>query len=432
MLLTKPRAAYNMWHVYTKELLELLRDKKTLFFVIALPLIVFPLLFGIMALFVTNATLAEQQKVLRYSIINESNAPEYSKAMLYHRDFKKTNIKLLEKNNSPDGKALKLAGVTYSKALEKEISNAINQQQIDVVIFIPHDYIKDNIDQKQSQWRLYFNNAAQISFVQQKINKVFKRYTQEITEDQLASLNISKERFKLLTAPVKLTTINTAKQRESVGEQIGGIIPYMLILLCLTGAMYPAIDIGAGEKERGTLETLLLTPMSKTALVLGKFITIVTTAITTALITVGSFIFWSYFIGKMLNIKEISNIIEAIALFDVLSMVAMLIPVAAIFAGIVLALSIYAKSYKEAQNYMAPLTMVAFIPVMVAMLPGVELDGIWAIIPIANVALAIKEILKGTIETSAVLYIFTSSTVFAMLSLWFCTRCFKKESVLFR
>lgn len=425
-----------MWHVYFKELLELIRDKKTLFFVIALPLIVFPILFGIMAVFITNATINEQQKVLRYTIINEANAPEYSKAMLYHRDFKITNMQAVfnttgsnQGSNIKEGQQLP---ISYTEQLEQKITQAINLKQVDVVIYIPDDYTKTNVHQKQSQWKLYFNNAAQISFVEQKVNKVFKRYIKQLRTEQLTTLNISNQRYELLNAPIKLKAISTAAQRESVGEQIGGIIPYMLILLCLTGAMYPAIDIGAGEKERGTLETLLLTPMSRMALVIGKFFTIVTTALVTALITVGSFLFWSYFIGKVIGIKEISNIITSIAVLDVFYMFIMLIPVAAIFAGIVLALSIYAKSYKEAQNYMAPLTMVVFIPVMVAMLPGVELDSFWALIPIANVALAIKEVLKGTIETITVLYIFCSSSIFAMLSLWFCITYFKKESVLFR
>ena len=83
-----------------------------------------------------------------------------------------------------------------------------------------------------------------------------------------------------------LETVNTADEQENIGELIGGFIPYILIPLILTGAMYPAIDIGAGEKERGTLETLLLTPISRFSLVLGKFFTILVTGLITAAITV--------------------------------------------------------------------------------------------------------------------------------------------------
>lgn len=416
-----------MWQVYFKELLELVRDKKTLFFVIALPLVVFPVLFGFMALFIVNVTIEEQKKVLKYVIINAEKAPDYNKAMAYHRDFKAVSpqeIHPLLNNFKPEE--------TKSSLIEESIYRAINEQKVDVVIYIPSNYSPELTQSKQSGWTLYFNNAAQINFIEKKINKVFRIYIDKLRTEHLEHLDIAMNTYELLQTPIRLNIENTAKQRENFGEKIGGFIPYILILLCLTGAMYPAIDIGAGEKERGTLETLLLTPISRISLVLGKFFTILTTAITTTLITISSFVFWSYFIGKIVGIREISDIIILVSFIDICFMIGMLLPISAIFSGLVLAISIYAKSYKEAQNYMAPLTMVTFIPVMVAMLPGIKLDSFWAFVPVSNVALAIKEILKGTIDTVTIFYIFSSTAVFAVMALWFCVYCFKKESVLFR
>lgn len=400
-----------MWQVYVKELLELLRDKKTLFFVIALPIIIFPVMFGFMALVIANVAIDEQQKVLNYAIINGDQAPEFNQAMIYHRDFNKVDLELSDEN---------------------KIREAITNNQVNVVLKIPADFSLINIKLKQANWTLYFNNASQINSVKQKVNKVFDTYVKDLRLEHLKELGLSEQQYQLLKKPIKLTTVNTADQRENFGEKVGGFIPYMLIILCLTGAMYPAIDLGAGEKERGTLETLLLTPISRASLVLGKFFTIMTTSITTALITVSSLVFWSYLIGKITQVKQVSEIMAAVGLADVFLMVLMLVPIAAIFSALVLAISIYAKSYKEAQNYMGPLTMFTFMPVMIAMLPGIKLDSFWAFVPISNVALAIKEILKGTIEGSTVFYIFSSTAVFALLALWFCTHWFKKEAVLFR
>ncbi len=203
--------------------------------------------------------------------------------------------------------------------------------------------------------------------VKQKVNKVFDTYVKDLRLEHLTELGLSIiEQYELLKTPIKLESIDTADQRENFGEKVGGFIPYMLIILCLTGAMYPAIDLGAGEKERGTLETLLLTPIARLSLVLGKFLTIMTTSITTALITVSSLVFWSYLIGKITEVKQVSEIMAAVGLADVILMILMLVPISAIFAALVLAISIYARSYKEAQNYMGPLTMVTFMPVMVA------------------------------------------------------------------
>lgn len=400
-----------MLQVYLKELLELVRDKKTLFFVIALPIIIFPVMFGFMALVIANVAIDEHKKVLNYAIVNGDKAASFDQAMIYHRDFKKVELALTD---------------------EQSIRDAISHDQVSVVIKIPDNFDLNNTKQKQAVWTLYFNNASQINSVKQKVDKVFDTYVNNNRVEHLTELGLTSAHYELLKTPIKLKTINTADQRENFGEKVGGIIPYLLIILCLTGAMYPAIDLGAGEKERGTLETLLLTPVSRLSLVLGKFFTIVTTSITTAIITVTSLVFWSYLIGKLTNIKQISEIIASVGIADFMLMILMLVPISAIFAALVLSISIYAKSYKEAQNYMGPMTMVTFMPVMIAMLPGIKLDSFWAFVPISNVSLAIKEILKGTMQVEVIFYIFLSTLIFALLALWFCTYCFKRESVLFR
>ena len=407
-----------MWQVYRKELLELVRDRKTLFFMIALPLIVFPIIFGIMGLVVANVAIDEKKKVLNYALVNGDRAPKFTEAMFYHRDFKLTEINLSN---------------------EQEIRTAILQQQVDFVIKINEDYQADsdlpNADKpnlKAPTWQLFFNNSSQINSVRQKVEKVFTPYLAQIRERQLAQLSLSEQQYQLLAKPVVLKVVNTADERENFGEQVGGFLPYLLIMLCLTGAMYPAIDIGAGEKERGTLETLLLTPISRTALVMGKFFTVMTTSAISALVTISSLVFWGYIVGKVFQVDAVGRILASVGGFDFVLMLFMLIPVAAIFAALALAISIYARSFKEGQNYMSALSMLGFVPVMMAMLPGIELKGTWAYVPVTNVALAIKEILKGTIEYSAMFGIFISSLVFAVIAVGFCVHWFKKESVLFR
>lgn len=400
-----------MWQVYKKELLELVRDRKTLFFMIALPLLIFPVIFGIMGAVVAGAAFDEEQKVLRYSIINGEQAPAFEENLFYHRDFERSALVL------PD---------------ETAIFAAITAGELDVVIKINEQHQADLTGDKQSQWLLYFNDSSQLNQVKQKVNKVFVQYQQELRDEKLDQLGINTAQFKLLMKPVTLKVVDTANERENLGEQVGGLLPYLLIVLCLTGAMYPAIDLGAGEKERGTLETLLLTPISRYALVLGKFFTIMTTAIVTALITVFSLILWSYIIGELADVDVVARVLSSVGISDLLLILLMLIPVSAIFAALLLSISIYARSFKEAQNYMGPMSMLGFFPVMVAMLPGIKLNWGWSLVPISNVALAIKEILKGTIDYVMLFSILASSTVFALAAIIFCVTIFNKESVLFR
>jgi hypothetical protein len=154
-------------------------------------------------------------------------------------------------------------------------------------------------------------------------------------------------RAALRAQPDPLEEISTAGTRERMGAVIGGFLPYILLMVCLMAAMYPAIDLGAGEKERGTLETLLLAPIPRTQLVLAKFLVLFTVGLTSALLMVASmglvlFLFGNRFEGGL------ALMVRAIGAGDLAMVALMLVPTAAIFASILLSISIYAKSYKEA------------------------------------------------------------------------------------
>jgi len=223
-----------------------------------------------------------------------------------------------------------------------------------------------------------------------------------------------------------------ADQRENWGEKIGGFIPYLVFMLCLQGAMIPATDLGAGEKERGTLETLLISPIARHKLVLGKFMAIALAGVTSAMVTVGSMAIWGIVLSQGMAIELVADFMGSISGMDFLLIFFMLIPVVAIFASVLLSLSIYARSFKEAQGYMTPLVMFTIVPVIMAMLPGVELKGGWAWVPLTNVALAIKELIKGTMDYVQLIAIFGSTALIAGALIAFSVYWFNQEKVLFR
>ena len=237
---------------------------------------------------------------------------------------------------------------------------------------------------------------------------------------------------KVLITPISLEEINVADTRENIGEVIGGMVAYVVFILCLQGGMIPAADLGAGEKERGTLETLLISPIDRNKIVFGKFLTIAVAGVTTALITVLSMAIWGVIAGQGLAIEAISNFLVAIDVLDLILVFLMLIPVVAIFSALLLSLSIYAKTFKEAQGYMGPLVVFVIVPVVLAAMPGIELEGVWAWVPLTNVALAMKELIKGTMDYYQLIGIFASTAIIAGLLLGFCVHWFNKEKVLFR
>lgn len=400
-----------MWQVYLKELTELMRDRKTLIFVILLPIFIFPVIFGIMGLVLSSTTSKAMQEEHKYVIVNGEQAPEFAEALFYHKNFKKVETELTE---------------------PAELIAAIRAGEFAVAVVIPADFKDKQAAVEQSQWQLIYNQSSQLDFMSRYFNELLENYTGQLQRQSLSALGVDPVKLSAILKPVVVEKVDTAAKRENLGEKFGALIAYILIPLCLLGASYPAIDMGAGEKERGTLETLLICPISRSAIVLGKFLTVLTTGLAGALITVGSFGIWGAVIGSVAGFGVVQEAMGAIATIELLLIFLMIVPTSAIFASLLLAISIYAKTFKEAQNYMSPLTILMFVPLAAAMMPGVELTNKTALIPVMNVALAIKELIKGTADGGMIALIFGATVALAAALIAFCVHWFQQEKVLFR
>ncbi len=402
-----------MFEVFKKELKELLRDRKTLIFVVALPVAVFPLLFAVMAFISSQAALEAEQEVHTYAIINGNYAQEFTDKVFYHKSF-----------------ALYKGDEIFNTV--EDLTEAVKAGTIDMGIYLPSDAKQTLDNAKQSEWQVVYNDAKAINFLFDRVKELAKEYGDKLRTTKLLSFGVSEQQQAAIIEPIKVVKVDTADKRENLGEKIGGFIPYLLIPLVLMGATYPAIDLGAGEKERGTLETLLLTPITRTQLVLGKFVTLLASSIATTTITVLSMGVWISIAIAFVDLAVVKNAFSSLTVLDLGLIFVLLLPIAAIFSSLALAISIYARTFKEAQNYMAPLSMGVIFPIMVALMPNVELTSKTAFIPVTNVALAIKEIIKGTVDYTLVGLIFLATVVVAGALLTFCVKWFNKEDVLFR
>jgi sodium transport system permease protein len=409
-----------MLKVYFKELLELTRDKKTLIFTILLPTLIMPVImlgFGALSAKIAKKAVEEQ---LSYAIIGEENYSELAN--------------LLKSNETITLKEL---------STETDAESAIKNEEIRFAVKIPEN-TRQRIEQGLSvEIELFYNDSSTTSgIIYRRVEKILESLDEQLSNSRMSLLGLTTEQRAGLIEPLKIKKVTTANKRESLGEKIGGFLPYILILLGLTGAMYPAIDLGVGEKERGTLETLLLTPIPRFQIVFAKFLVIFTTSFLAVFFSLISFALMITIFGPMMfsamsaggneAITSLLNTFASISLVDVLLMFLMLVPTAAIFASLLLSVSIYARTFKEAQNYMSPIMMISIFPLILALLPGVKLDWVWASVPLTNVALAIKEIFKGTIDYQMLLVIFGSTSLVAGALLYLCSWWFQREQVLFR
>ncbi len=388
---------------------EVLRDRKTLIFMVLLPTVVVPLLMNLMIKFVMKAEKKGREETLLYAVFGEEYLPELAGAFTEEKGFKKATIDS-----------------------QKEIAEAIEENKIKFALIIPETAQQQFESGQQVTVQFYYNSVSVASQVRSRTNRVINEFSNKRRSEQLNGLGLdTADKQNHLLNPVTIEEHDTANLRAVLGERVGGMLPYLFILFCFMGALYPAIDLGAGEKERGTLETLLLAPIKRYEIVLGKFLVIFTTGITAALLSLTS-------IGVMLATKveqvpgELRDVIASVSVVDLALIAAMLIPTAAMFAALLLSISIYAKSYKEASAYCGPLNLLIIAPAFIAMLPVVKLDWRWAMVPITNISLATKELIKGTMDYYMLIAILGSSVVIAGALLLFCTKWFERESVLFR
>jgi sodium transport system permease protein len=231
--------------------------------------------------------------------------------------------------------------------------------------------------------------------------------------------------------PIEIKQENVAAEEKVAGSRFAVILPYFIVFLCFMGAMGPAMDLTAGEKERGTLETILASAVGRDDLVLGKFLLVLTTSLVTAVMSLASYTFTMRFSASYVQ-QMTAGRNFTISPQALLSVFLVVLPMAILFSAAIFAVALLAKNFKEAQNYVGPMMFVVILPAMAGMLPGVELNAGLAMVPILNVSLAAKELLTGSFPLGHLAIVFASTSVFAAIALLAAFRMFQTESVLFR
>lgn len=397
----------NVGIVYRKELREALRDRRTLVSSLLVPLLLFPLL---------TAGLGAAISVL----MGQANEEIYK-------------IMLLGGNDSPrivdDLQKLKTIEIV---PLAPNWKDQIIDKQIRAAIEIPPGFQNDLSAQQPATLKIYnYEGDLKSSLATDRIKERLENYRDGIVKESLSAKNISVETLK----PFLVEKQNVAPKEKVGGAAFGGVIGYMVILLCMTGCMYPAMDLTAGEKERGTMETILSSPISRTHLVLGKFFLVLTTSLVTAALSVTS-MGVSFWVLERLHAfdkagNDAAQLQLSIGIKQVLSVFIMVLPLAVLFSAAVMTVALFAKSYKEAQSYITPLMFIVIIPAVCAMLP-IDLNAKLALVPILNASLLCKELVVNTYHWNYIAIIFFSTCVYAAAALFIAVKMFQREDVLFR
>ena len=389
--------------IMKKEFLDISRDKRTIITMILLPLMLFPVMLNVMTKVSVKVAKKEKAKALKVAVIKDKTPQHFQ---TYLEEYE--NIEIIYETS------------------EDEVNDKIVNDSLDVYFMFSSDFYEKINELGTGRIDAYYKSKSTTGIVKKRIQELLDKYKEPFLEERYVKMGIEKRQLDV----INLELTNLATMQEEIAENVGGFIPYLFIIFCFMGAMYPAIDLAAGEKERGTYETLLTTPVSRFEILLGKFGVVTVGGLISAIAgIVGLYIgvrmnsdIPKDFLDSLLNILEIKSMIVVTTL---------LIPLSVFFSGLLLSLSIIAKSFKEAQSIVSPLMIVVILPAVMGMLPGIELNSGTALIPILNVTLATKVVLSGNYPIVNLVLVYASLSVFACAALYVSSLIFRRESSVF-
>jgi sodium transport system permease protein len=403
----------NIRVIFRKELIDALRDKRTIIATIVVPVLMFPVLTigmgGLAMKAVSSMRKEAQTKGSEVMLLGAEHAPKLANAL----------------SSAPGLKVVPPAADHVAR---------INAKSLRAAVEFPADFeaqLSKGASNAPKVKIYHYLGEMRSQIAVQTVEGILRQQRDQIVSERLATKGLSRE----VLTPFASEQQNVAEPKKVGGNLLGGVIPYMIIFLCFVGAMNPAIDLTAGEKERGTIETILASPVSRSDLVVGKFLLVLTVSLVSAAVSISSFALT--FVLPIEAVKAMGRVGPnalpfALSGGAVAAVLVLMLPLAIMFSSALLALGLFARTAKEAQSYLSPLMMVVILPAMAALLPGVELNARVALVPILNVSLTAKELLTGHYQWGLLAVVFLSSCVYAALALAAAVWTFKRESVLFR
>ncbi len=311
---------------------------------------------------------------------------------------------------------------------QERVALAIQEKEIQASLHVPLDLL-ERLEEDPLQAEIYVLYDRSINLSKEFYER-FHGYIEALGRhevDERLRMNNLRPAF---IDPFDVQAADIATDSRMLQAVLGGVMPYMLFIFCFLGAFYPALDLTAGEKERFTLETLLLSPVSRMDIAAGKFLVTFIAAVTAAvLFTASMYLTFTQGILPEGATEQLNIQFEPLALALTASL---LIPIAALIAAVVLGVALLGRSFKEAQNYVTPLQFLFIIPSGVAFLPDLETEIHLAFIPLVNVSMLMKELMKGNYLWDFYWITLGSLLLLTGLGLWGTSWLFRRESVLMR
>src|SRR5262249_41585426 len=306
--------------IYLKEILDLLRDRRTIISMVVFPLLVMPIIFLGLNYFLFRS-------------MNRAQVKQFSIA--------------LKQETGLEGMTPSLEQAGFRVRLSDNPRRAVENKETELGVDVSGETNSPAI-------RIYADQSQlEATVASGRIEAALNQLKEARIKNELQRAGIPE---RILT-PFTVEKVNTAPPQKMSGMFVGAIIGYMFVMFMLMGAMYPAIDMTAGEKERRTMEMLLSSPAGRGEIVLGKILVAISASFMTSVLTIISFGISFFFGMKGFRSDRQPQLVMEIPL-DAKTFVLIfvsIIPMAVLSASLIIAIATMAKSYKEAQSYLTPL-----------------------------------------------------------------------------
>jgi sodium transport system permease protein len=410
------------WRLCVKELREILRDRRTIITLVAMPLLIYPLL-GVTLQKLIMSQLAARARI-EYRVALQSPQDEklfrqmYSRGneLVAARDGRQIDINM-PPQGTMDDPLVELMGPNGTEAVDVGTIIATGEADIGLIFGESHPGKPIAVE------LMYRSTSLHSCDARRYLEERFRALNEEFARQALA----------LSHPPTELPYLIRSESLTRTGGQSGPafslatLVPLILILMTVTGAVYPAIDLTAGERERGTLEALVSSPVPRHELLFAKYLAVVSVAVLTALANLTSMVVTAYASG----LEGLLFGTAGLSIRLIASTLGLLIVFAAFFSAVILILTSFARSFKEAQAYLIPVMLVSLAPGVICLLPGIEFNAWLSVIPLANIVLLARDVFDDRVVPIWALSTLLSTVLYAAVALAAAARIFGTDAVLY-
>jgi sodium transport system permease protein len=387
-------------HIFRKDLVETLRDRRTVVMAFLVPALVYPLLFTLLGSVATDKRGELERTRARVAAWGAVPASTLSAVEQHAR------ADIVDRRDQPPTDP------------EAEARKLVASRKVHVVLLTPPGASGASIPIRV----LADSTDVDSDAMERRVSRALTDHGAELLRQRMTALGQDASAAR----PLDVSEEDLADAARRGASFAAALLPYLLLVLVATSGFYAALDLTAGEKERGTLQTLLTAPVRSVEIVAGKYLAVLALTLAATLCNLGSI---------ALTLSRATAAMETSARFSLgLSSAGAIfltvIPAALLIVALLMAIGVLARSYREGQSYLMPLLLLVMLAGFASFLPGAQLSAGTALVPLLNVTLLVHDILVGKAGATQVMVVWAVSLAWAVLGILLAARVFQTEQVL--